>query len=297
MHIVYLKYFLFIVFIQFLQNKFFAQNKEMRIGFTHDNDLYFITDKYYSAGNHLSFSTFLKNQEHDKRLLGFKFGQNIYTPDKKSIPDTSRFDRPFAGWFFLKTEFTKATTDDMWSVGIEIGLTGSQSQADKIQRNYHRLINEQLPSWHQQIPNDIHANINFEYQKNLINKHFLTYSNLSLGTKDIFVENGIEWFWGSHYNFADNAYNGLAKHKDKEWFISLGGFYRYVFYNALIEGSLFNNDAVFTKDIQNSLSLFRLRGFYRWKNKSIEMTYHFNTKEIKETNSFSYLSISISHYF
>lgn len=297
MHIAYLKYFLFIVFIQFFQYKLMAQNKDMKIEFTHVNDLYFITDKYYSAGNHLSFASLIKGQKQGKTILSFKIGQNIYTPSKKSKPDTSRFDRPFAGWLFLKTEFTKAATDEMWSVGIEFGLTGPQSKGDKVQRNYHRLINEQLPSWHQQIPNDIHANINFEHQKNLINKHLLTHSNLSLGTKDIFAEAGLEWFWGSHYNFAQNTYKGIPSHQDKEWFISLGGFYRYVFYNALIEGSLFNDDAIFTKDIQNNLGLFRLRGFYRWNNKSIDMTYHFNTKEIKETTSFSNLSISISHYF
>ena len=287
----------FFIIFQFAFCQSYAQNNIYKVSFTHDNDLFFITDKYYSARDHLSFSTLLKDQKETKRYLEFKIGQNIYSPENKKLPDTSRFDRPFAGWLFLKTKFTKAFTDKIWSTGFEIGLTGPQSFADKVQRNFHKLIKDEIPSWYLQIPNDLHVNINFEYQKNFINKHILIYSNFALGTKDIFAEGGLEWFFGSHYNFAKNAYAGLSSHQDKEWFISLGGFYRHVFYNALIEGSFFNDDAIFTKDIQNSLGLIRVQGFRRWKNKSIDMTYHFNTKEISEASSHSYLSVSISRYF
>lgn len=286
-----------ILFLQCWLYILYAQQNDFKLSFTHNNDLYFLTDKYYSAGNHLTLTKFLKENNNKKQLVAVTIGQDILTPAKKSIPDTTRFDRPFAGWLFFDAEFTQASSSEIWLMGITFGLTGPQSLADNVQRNYHRLINEQLPTWYLQIPNDFQVNLNFKHQKNLINKHLLTHSLVRLGTKDIFVEGGLEWFWGSHYNFFDNAFAGLSNHSNKEWFISVGAFYKYAFYNALIEGSIFNNSAPFTKDIENHLGLIRFRGFYKINNKSLEMTYHFNTKEVKTTSSHSYLSLKLSIYF
>lgn len=290
----------YITFFLLVQSCLFQLNaqQQFKLSFTHDNDLYFLTDRYYSAGNNLSFTTYLsKKKQSQKRLLKFTIGQNILTPAKKSIPDTTRFDRPFAGWLFVDTELSMASSTDLFFMEISLGLTGPQSLADKTQRNYHRLIGEQLPTWYLQIPNEFHANLNFKYQKNLTNKHLLTHSSVAFGTKDIFIENGLEWFWGSHYNFFENAFTGISNHLAKEWFLTIGAFYKYTFYNALIEGSLFNNKAPFTKEIENHVGLIRLRGFYKVNNKSLEMSYHFNSKENKEASSHSFLSIKLSIYF
>ncbi|MGX1023892.1 lipid A-modifier LpxR family protein [Psychroflexus sp. MBR-150] len=285
------------VFINLSLYNLYAQGINHKISFTHDNDLYFITDRYYSAGNHLSFGFGLKRKDDKHQFLNFTIGQNIYTPNKKSLPDTARFDRPFAGWLFLKTEFTHSTANDIWSLQLEMGLTGSQSLADKVQRNYHELIGEQLPSWHLQIPNDFHSNLGVQYQKGFWNNRLISYSAVKLGTKDIYIQNGLELFWGSHHKLNQNSYIGLAKHHDKEWFVNFGTYYRYVFYNALIEGHLFNDNAVFTKNTTNHLFLLKLKAFYRWKRNSIEVSYHFNTKENKDAKSQSYLGLTLSRYF
>lgn len=287
----------FFLFINLFVFELIGQEINHKISFTHDNDLYFITDRYYSAGNHLSYTTRIKNNDNKLSILNFTLGQNIYTPDKKALPDTTRFDRPFAGWLFFKTEFTQSSEDEIWSWQLDLGLTGPQSLADNAQRNYHRLIGEQLPSWYLQIPNDFHSNVGLRFQKGFSENKFISYTKAKLGTKDIYIQNGVELFWGSHHRFNQNSFTGMPKHNDKEWFVNFGSYYKYVFYNALIEGHLFNNNAVFTKNITNHLLLFKLRGFYRWKKNSIEATYHFNTKENSEAKSQSYLSITLSKYF
>jgi len=275
----------------------YAQETNHKISFTHDNDLYFLTDRYYSAGSHLSFGFNFEHKKENKNTFNFTLGQNIYTPDKKRLADTTRFDRPFAGWLFFKTEYLQSTHDKIWAFQIDLGLTGSQSLADKTQRNYHRLIGEQVPSWFLQIPNDFHSDIGFRYQQGFLDNKVISYSSVKIGTRDIYIQNGLELFWGSHRSFIENAFTGIAKHSDKEWFLNFGTYYKYVFHNALIEGHLFNNNAVFTKEIENHLLLFTLRGFYRWKKNSIEFSYHFNSKENNEAKSHSFLSITLSKYF
>ncbi len=275
----------------------FAQETTTKLSFTHDNDLYFLTDKYYSAGNYISFAKKLKNKNKSQQILSFSFGQKIYTPKRKKLPDTTRFDRPFAGWLFLEAELIESTENDIWSAQLEVGLTGSQSLAGKTQRSYHKLIDEQIPSWYLQIPNDFLSNLSARYQKGFFGNRLISQSSLKLGTKDIFIQNGVELFWGSHMKFNQNSYTGIASHQSKEWFVNIGSYYRYVFHNTFIEGHIFQSIAVFTKEITNHLFLLKLKGFYRWKNNSIEMIYHFNTKENAGARTHSYLGITLSKYF
>lgn len=274
-----------------------AQVLDQAIRFTHDNDLYFLTDKQYSAGNHFELSTRLTSTPEDFTSLAFTIGQNIYTPTKKSRPDTTRFDRPFAGWLFLKTRYTKATGSKIWSAQLETGVTGPQALGGQVQRGYHEFIGEQLPSWHLEIPNRFHVDATASFTKGFFNNALFIKSAGALGTKTTFIEQGLGLFWGSHSNFDQNSLTGLARHQDKEWLISIGGSYQYVFYNSLIEGGIWNQQAVFTSSLIHHKLLLKLRGFYRWKTKSLEFTYNFNSKETPESSSHSFVGITVSHYF
>lgn len=274
-----------------------AQILDQAVRFRHDNDLYFLTDKQYSAGNHLEFSTRLTSTSENYTSMTFTIGQDIYTPSKKSKPDTTRFDRPFAGWLFLKTKFTKAAETQIWTAQLETGVTGPQAHGDEVQRNYHELIGEQLPSWHLQIPNRFHVDAEASYKKGFFNNSLFMNTLVSLGTKTTFMEQGLGLIWGSHSAFNQNSITGLARHQAKEWLISIASSYRYVFYNSLIEGGLWDRQAEFTSSLIHHKLLMTLKGFYRWKTKSLEFTYNFNSKETPEASSHSFVGITVSHYF
>lgn len=297
MNLVLLKSLILFSCVVLLSSASCAQVLDQAIRFTHDNDLYFLTDKQYSAGNHFEISTRLNSTPEDYTSLTFTLGQNIYTPTKKSRPDTTRFDRPFAGWLFLKTKFAKAAESQIWTAQLETGITGPQAYGGKVQRSYHELIGEQLPSWHLQIPNRFHVDATASYRKGFFNNAVFIKSSASLGTKTTFIEQGLGLFWGSHSKFNQNSLTGLARHQDKEWFLSIGGFYHYVFHNSLIEGGLWNKQAAFTSSLIHHKLLLKLKGFYRWKTKSLEFTYNLNSKETPEAASHSFVGITVSHYF
>lgn len=280
-----------------LSSASYAQILNQAVRFTHDNDLYFLTDKQYSAGSHLEYSTQLSSSVEDYKSLSFTLGQNIYTPTKKSRPDTTRFDRPFAGWLFLKTKFTKATENQVLSVQLETGFTGPQAFGGKVQRNYHKFINEQLPSWYLQIPNRFHVDALGSYRKGFLNNSFFIKSSVSLGTKTSFIEQGIGLYLGSHSSYHQNSIAGIANHLDKEWFVTLSSFYQYVFFESLIEGAQWNREATFTSPIIHHKLVMNFKVFYRWKTKSLEFSCNLNSKETPKSSSHSYVGITLSHYF
>lgn len=280
-----------------LSSAAYAQILDQAIRFTHDNDLYFLTDKHYSAGTHFEFSKRLASSPKSYKSLTFTFGQDIFTPTRKSEPDTTRFDRPFAGWFFLNTRYTKAAKTSIFSVQLQTGLTGSQAFGDKVQRNYHEFIGEEKPIWYLQIPNDFHANVITRYRKGFLKNALFTMSSASLGTRTTFLEQKLGLFLGSHSAYHQNSVAGLARHQDKEWFLSLSTSYQYVFFNSLIEGALWNKTAPFTTPIVHHKLLMNLNAFYRWNRNSVELNFHFNSKETPKSSSHTYAGITLSHYF
>ncbi|NCT19115.1 MAG: hypothetical protein COZ75_03855 [Flavobacteriaceae bacterium CG_4_8_14_3_um_filter_34_10] len=269
-----------------------------RIAIQHDNDLYFGTDKYYTAGNFINYTRTIQDlNEKRKRQFKLEIGQQIITPTKKSVPDTTRFDRPFAGWLFLSAQYKTISKNTSIGMQSEIGVVGSQSLAGNVQKSYHRLIGEDIPSWYLEIPNDFHINFKGNYLKGFFDNKLISISEISLGSKDIYMSNGFLYLFAKERNFLVTSFNDRIGSLTNEFFFGVGAKHKFVFYNSLIEGDLLNNKALFIKKIQPNLFIVSADFFYRWNMYSLYLSYQFNTKEVKSAKSQSYLSVALSTFF
>ena len=82
-----------------------------QIELSHDNDFLQFTDRYYTAGNFITYRRLLKNKMH-KRQNSFFLGQEIYTPSDLEETDISKLDRPYAS--YLGFNFQHTVTGDDW---------------------------------------------------------------------------------------------------------------------------------------------------------------------------------------
>jgi len=118
-----------------------------------DNDFFgHWSDKYYT--NHTRFALTLGSSYKDNfhHALFFSLGQEIYSPKDRAatIPDPK--DHPYAGYLYASFGDVKFDDDFSLAKEIQIGATGDYSLGEKVQREYHRLINEIRPAgWETQI--------------------------------------------------------------------------------------------------------------------------------------------------
>ncbi|MCU4174925.1 lipid A deacylase LpxR family protein [Marinilabiliaceae bacterium N1Y90] len=154
-------------------------NKVYKLGW--DNDVFMMTDYYYSQG--LSFHFYnpllkhnpvnlilLKPKQYDKVIYGFMIDQRTYTPQDISSDVVQYSDRPYAGVLLLTSKSIAANTDKGWMFAseLDIGVMGPASGAGHVQYRYHDLSNNQLPNgWVYQQYNWPVINYNFEASKEL----------------------------------------------------------------------------------------------------------------------------------
>jgi len=291
------KRFLFFTFTLYLlafiitPYKVYSQKKAKHLAFyQYDNDVFALTDRYYSFGNILGYSQDLDNdflfikRKNDERIqLNLLFGQKGYTPDDYENPDVSLYDYTNAGWLFLEAEIFKANATKGFALALEMGLTGPDSFAGWSQENIHQTLNVGLePLWLEQIPTSFLVNARLKYFSNLatIQDDFYidSISTGVAGLKDTYIDQEIIFSFGRRLPLHQTGlYNNI--NSGKEFFGYFGAAYRYVVYNHLLEGSLFNNDAPLTFKIINHV--FRMRAGLRFqlgKNR-FSAEHNFNTRE------------------
>ena len=176
-----------------------------------ENDLYFFTDEYYSSGIFIETGKLIE-KDSIKKIKTLELGQEIYTPSDTDSKDFENFDYPFGGWTFLNFALqTEKKNNRVLEYGLQIGLTGKWSLADKIQNIYHKkIINADIPTWEAQIPNAAHFNIfTSYYHQSLIFPKIFFYRKYkgTLGTQRIAIETNFGLNYGVNVN--DKIYNPL----------------------------------------------------------------------------------------
>lgn len=85
--------------------------------------------------------------------VGLALGQNMYTPPDISVTTEDPLDRPYGGWAYVGGIAAWKDKTRLWQVEIDVGATGSASGAERVQTEFHRLIDSGLPKgWDHQIP-------------------------------------------------------------------------------------------------------------------------------------------------
>jgi len=143
-----------------------------------ENDLFAGTDRYYTSGVKLAWSSadlqnysdsryaspflplfnllpYINQMDYQKNLV-FALGQNIYTPDNTEASTLVKGDRPYAGWLYLGVGVVWKDAAVRNSLVLNMGVVGSWSYAQEAQRLVHDLRGLDHPNgWDNQLHNEL----------------------------------------------------------------------------------------------------------------------------------------------
>lgn len=280
----------------------FAQSRYFNLNV--DNDLFFVTDYFYSSGIFLQYGKEIFTEENDslRKFRLFELGQEIYTPSDRYSIDPQEYDYPYGGWTYLKISQQKEiTTNKQFEVGLQLGVTGDWSLARWMQNTYHtNVLGLQENAWVDQVPEAIHLNIfgQYFYQKQ-VGKYlrYISQSYGSLGTQRTHLGSRMGLNIGNGNVFGLGA-NTLYNQRDGDaMYIGLNS--SYVFHDYMIEGSLWNDNAPFIADnipfrfeieVGFALQTNRWKFLFLYKNRSRD-----NTLQPKESHHL--MNITLSRFF
>lgn len=286
--------------------QFISGQKYVRLSV--DNDLYFLTDRYYSSGIFLSYG-YKKIKQVDEldsldnsTYVHWHLGQEVYTPARLQTRDLSKLDYPFGGWLFIEREVHKyLNKNTAYAWGIQIGTTGDESLAPWMQNFYH-LNFLKLPrvTWEAAMPQEIHLNLNVNMKKKFMLEekfYFLSDFFSSLGTQKTTIGAQFGFFMGKTNRFSFMG-NPLKSKGDNGLSFYIGSRQEYRFHDYMISGSLFNDSANFTLPSRKYRSSFQF-GASLNNDKWEILAMISNTSRDNENQLFfrhTYLNISISKY-
>jgi len=154
-------------------------------GVYYENDLFAGTDRYYTSGAKLSWSSpdiseyrdspyaspflplfdllpYINETSYQKNLV-FALGQSIYTPDNTESYALDRNDRPYAGWLYVGVGAVWKNERVRNSLILDIGVVGSYSYAQEAQRYVHDARGFDHPNgWDHQLHNELGVMLAYE---------------------------------------------------------------------------------------------------------------------------------------
>ncbi|GGD13747.1 lipid A-modifier LpxR family protein [Hyunsoonleella pacifica] len=277
-------------------NVIVSQDQQIEIRIS--NDKFVFQDKYYTNGLHITYrknvnsNILFKKTKNEKLQTNISIGNETYTPSNLFSFDTNDFDRPYAGWLFGSLELGKIKSNSALFLALESGITGEASLAGKLQNAFHGLLNIEKPTWEDEIAFKWLFNFkikkiyNFQISKNL---DIQNRASLSLGSKDTYLQNNVFLFFGK-FNDFQNSYRiqALDATFKKEFFGFIGGGYKYVALNTLIQGSPFRNNDPFTSIAENHVFNMVVGSALKIRNQVYKIEFNYNSKETPLSKSHIY---------
>ncbi|MBR98937.1 MAG: hypothetical protein CMC57_03095 [Flavobacteriaceae bacterium] len=273
-----------------------------------DNDLYFLTDRYYSSGIFISYG-YQKNKQIDgidsldnSSNIHWHLGQEVYTPARLQTRDLSEIDYPFGGWLFIEREVHKYLNNNTaYAWGVQIGTTGEESLAPWMQNFYHiNFLKLPRVTWESAIPQEIHLNLNINMKKRIMIEekfYFLSDFFSTVGTQKTTIGAQFGFFMGETKRFSFTG-NPLESKGDDGLSFYIGSRQEYRFHDYMISGSLFNEKATFTLPSRKYRNSFEFGASFNTDEWEI-LALISNTSRDNEEQLFfrhTFLNISISKY-
>ncbi|MBT8238884.1 MAG: lipid A deacylase LpxR family protein [Croceitalea sp.] len=283
-------------------NKIYKSQIELR----HDNDFFLLTDRYYSSGLYLNYRTVLEqgftNGGHEQ--FEFQLSQEIFTPSQTQSTNIAEFDRSYAGYIGLLSKWSAGFEDHLLEIGISAGIVGPSSGAGGFQRWYHNtLVISDSPIWVNELKNSFHTNIYASYLKewklapNPFGVRMAIKPNIAVGSRDIFLETeGLMQFGRRNILGSTIAYNRLGSNS-REIFFTLRFAYRKVFYNGLIEGTLFGDNSEVLRELKTDLYRLGFDFNHRFDGNDYKFGVRFNTAESVGSKSHKYIQLAYGFGF
>ena len=263
-----LKYFK-LIFLLVSSQCVFGQRTEMAIDFNQktnrlvielENDALFMSDHYYTAGLALSYlnknmkyspaQLILKSQCTETiRFSGYGFEQRMFTPYSIVNPDSIINDQPYSAYLLATNFSVLINSEKQLKISNEfgIGIMGPVAGGEWVQSFVHQIIGSPIPiGWDNQLKNTFLIDYQFRIEKgfsgNWIANHITPFAKARVGTLTNRIGLGLLIKFGnvdktlSKYALSDKCKN----HFVWQWIFetNLQG----VFYDATLQGGLFNGD-------------------------------------------------------
>jgi len=286
------------------------QKTNFEIGLQLDNDSFVSTfnDFYYTNGI-FAFANYTSKKSTDEKKIihGFRLGQQIFNPRNVKSPFPEDHNRPYAGYLFGEYNLTKMyRSNQVFGISFRTGIIGPDSKAEDFQNWMHRNFGfGDIIGWEYQIKNLFAAQVGMNYSKPILNADsfdFHWYTKAEIGTAFTGISMGplarISFLKSIAPMQDSNFYNSLGK-TEKELYFFIVPKVNLQFYDATIQGSLFNDDSPVTF----GLKPWRFKGEaglrFRYSHYNLSCSFNYTTDEIRNSSStgFYYGSIISSYTF
>jgi lipid A 3-O-deacylase len=308
----------FLVLLIFTSTLIFGQGKTTEIGFITDNDLYTSSknDMYYTNGLELFYRFLSKNNNEkiNKKITEFRIGQYIYNPRYINKEARDNNNRPFAGYLFAEAGRSYFyNSESVLKTDFQLGFVGQNSLGKEMQEAFHHVIGyKNVYGWENQIHNALGIQAHVMYSKKLFpskhndffDLHFQSEANL--GTIFTGVSTGFLTRIGFKKllpvydsNLHDASVSFEPKFNVREFYFYAMPSVNYQFYDATIEGSLFNDTSPVTFELEPLRFNAEAGLKYRHNNLNLSYSFIYHGRELDShdiTGSF-YGSIRVSYLF
>ncbi|MCD0470206.1 lipid A deacylase LpxR family protein [Flavobacterium sp. JAS] len=258
----------FFAFLILSSTLIFGQAKTKEIGLITDNDLYTSSknDMYYTNGLEFFYRFLSKNNNEkiNKKITEFRIGQYIYNPRFINEESVYENDRPFTAYLFAeagRSFFYKS--ESVLKTDFQLGFMGPNALGRETQESFHHLIGyKNVYGWENQLHNAFGVQAHVLYSKKLfpnkhndfVDLHFQSEGNL--GTIFTGVSTGLLARVGFKRllpiydsNLHDASVSSAPQYNIREFYFYAIPSVNYQFYDATIQGSLFNKTSPLTFDI------------------------------------------------
>lgn len=286
-----------------LSTAVYTQQYELR----EDNDFLHFTDRYYSTGTFLGLRKMMAagTDSTDSAHFSLYLLQEIYTPSDLLEENFKWFERPYAGFLGLSTEYSRASTRRFLDFKLLTGVAGPWSGAEKTQSIFHSSAAEdsRIATWEEQLENSFHINayVNYVrewgYYTNPFSVHIALSPSAAIGSRDAYIQNDMVFYFGNRQPMNRSiAYKQLGG-TEREFFFAVRLGYRYLFHDGMIEGNWFGDDSAFTLEPYHQIFFYNFELYYRKGRNDFKFTYNFETPRTYRTEPHAYVSLTYARRY
>lgn len=282
-----------------------SQERFRQFEFRHDNDFLLSTDKHYTTGSFITFRIRDKKDslEQFNQQWNIALRHQFYTPRDIRSDNTSRYDRPYAGLLAASVEWTTARDMSLFGMELLMGVSGPSSGAQGFQDLFHSKGGIDTPPWTDQIANSFHTNLYFRFTQEWdlrtapwAMKLAFTPS-MAIGSLDIYIQPELNLYIGTRQNIRKSVAYGQLGPLNSELFGALKIGYRYVKYNAMLQGNAFGDQSLLTVPATEDLLLIGAEGCWRFYRNDIKIALKYKSSETPRATAHSVVTLSYARSF
>lgn len=272
----------------------------LKIDFSNDIITYANTDRYFTNGITIEMQApWLSNSPANKLLIPYKHKAfvthslslvtDMYTPTDTRVAPKLNNDRPYASYLYFSSNRTAADAIRKLKISsqLDLGYIGPYSPGSYLQKVVHKTFptNDTPLGWETQINSDLILNYSIQAEKALFKSNtFLLLAGAEVQAGTLHTNAG----FGLHMQLGKaEPYFGLAENDQWpkfQYYMFCKTNLKYVAYNALLQGGIFNQDNVFTLEgsqVQRTVSETEAGLHMQYKGLGIELSQHFLSPEYK----------------